>query len=198
MIQTFRESIADSTKLRSLHEHCVGELNLPGDYSDLLRTGVVYCMSALDKLVHDIVLHEMVEIFVGRRPTTPKFLAESMSLDSHLSLVNATIPPAEIVFEGIVRVKLNYQSFMDPIKLSDALSLVWLESQKWQVIAASLGSTKEQITTELRNICKRRNAIVHEADRDPSTNQKLPIYPADTQRIECFILQLGETIYRLV
>ena len=54
-IQVFDESIADSMRLRALYNHCVTSLCLPGDYGDLLRMSLIYCMSALDKLVHDLV-----------------------------------------------------------------------------------------------------------------------------------------------
>lgn len=198
MISSFRNSIADSKKLRFLYEYCVDELKLPGDYSDLLRMGFIYCLSALDKLIHDIVVHEMVEIYSGRRTPTQKYLAETITLDSHLALGGATVPPPEIVFEGIVRMKLSYQSFMDPSKLSDALSLIWLDDHKWKTIATEMGRDQKQITTELRNLFKRRNAIVHEADKDPCSDQKMAILPIDTERTELFIRDLGETIFRLI
>ncbi len=160
--------------------------------------GFVYCMSALDKLVHDIVIHHMVEIFMGRRLPSQKYLAETINLGNHTSLMGATMPPPEIIFEGIVRTKMAHQSFMDPDKLVDALGLVWSEAHKWQVIAAAMGRDRKQAITELRNLYKRRNAIVHETDRDPSTAQKMPILPEDSERAEDFISLLGETIYQLV
>jgi len=158
----------------------------------------IYCLSALDKLIHDIIVHEMVEIYSGRRAPTPKYQAESFTYANHVSLVNAAVPPAEIVFENIVRTKLGYLSFMDPTKLADGLSLVWLESHKWKVIAGAMGRDEQQVKTELRNLFKRRNAIVHEADRDPGMFDKLPIELSDAERAQVFISQLGEAVYQLV
>ena len=198
MIQTFRNSISDSENLRALYHHCVNDLKLPGEYGDLLRMGFIYCMSALDKLVHDIVTHHMVEIFAGRRLPTPKYLAETISMENQAALASSAMPPPEMVFEGIARAKLAHQSFMDPEKLVDALSLIWPERHKWQVIATAMGRDREQTITELRNLYKRRNAIVHETDRDPSTAQKMPILPGDAERAEVFVRSLGETIFRLV
>jgi len=198
MIQTFRNSISDSEKLRALYHHCVNELKLPGEYDDLLRMGFIYCLSALDKLVHDLVIHHMVEIFSGRRPPTARYLAETISLENQATLVSATLPPPEMVFAGIVRAKFAHQSFMDPGKLAEALSLIWLEKHKWQVISDALGRDKSQIITELKNLYARRNAIVHETDRDPITGQKMQILPADAERAEEFIGALGETIFGLV
>ncbi|WLE95458.1 MAG: HEPN domain-containing protein [Candidatus Electrothrix communis] len=198
MIRDFQNSINDSRQLRSLHHHCAEQLKLPGEYSDLLRMSVVYCMSAFDKLIHDLVIYGMVEIFTGRRQAPSKYLKEAISLGNHLELINCSVPPPEIIFEGIVRNKLSHQCFMDPKKLADALSLVWLENHKWQVISDTMGRNQQQVVKELRNIYQRRNAIVHETDKDPSTNQKMPILTIDSERIENFILELGETIYRLV
>lgn len=197
MIQTFRESISDSRNLRALYHHCVNDLHLPGDYGDLLRMGFTYCMSALDKLVHDMIIHHMVEIFAGRRPPTPKYLAETISMENQAILASSAMPPPEIVFEGIVRAKLAHQCFMDPVKLVDGLSLIWLEDHKWEVIATAMGRDRLQAITELRNLYKRRNAIVHETDRDPSTGQKTPILPGDAERTELFVSSLGETIFQL-
>lgn len=199
MLQEFKKSIDDCRQLGLLHNHCAEELKLPGDHSDLLRMGVVYCMSALDKLIHDIVIYGMVEVFAGRRQPTPKYLSEGVTLGNHLELISSSFPPPEVIFEGIVRQKLGYQSFLDPNKLSDALSLVWLENHKWQRISAAMGRNGHQVVvTELRNIYQRRNAIVHETDKDPSNNEKMPLLASDSERIQDFILELGEEIYKLI
>ncbi|MGE0861074.1 MAG: hypothetical protein AB7P42_18320 [Gammaproteobacteria bacterium] len=160
--------------------------------------GFIYCLSALDKLVHDLVIHEMVEIFAGRRTPTPKYLSESISIDNHRALAQATLPPAELVFEGIVRGKLRHLSFMDPEKLVGALSLVWLENHKWQEVANDMGRDHAGVVTELKNLHARRNAIVHETDRDPNTGSKMPITPNDVERAELFVSALGESLCKLV
>jgi hypothetical protein len=198
MIETFRNSIADSEKLRVLYHHCVDDLRLPGDYCDLLRMAHIYCMSALDKLVHDMIAYYMVETFAGRRPPTSKFLAETISIDNHTCIVNSTMPPAATVFEGVVRCKLAHQSFMDPEKLAKGLGLIWAEEHKWQIIASAMGLDREGATTELRNLYRRRNAIVHETDWDPTTGEKMPFFPGDAERTETFIRSLGEALFSLV
>ncbi len=198
MIASFRDSLADAERLRLLYDHCIEQLHLSGDYSDLLRMSFIYCLSALDKLMHDVILHEMVEIYVGRRSPTPKYLSEALTIENHLLLSNATVPPAEMLFEKIVQRKLGYQSFMEPAKLAEGLSLIWEEPHKWQVIANELDRDEKQTKIELKNMVKRRSAIVHEADRDPSTMEKLPIEPSDAERVQKFISAIGETVYRLV
>jgi hypothetical protein len=159
---------------------------------------LVYCLSALDKLVHDIITHEMIEIHQGRRPATPKYLNETISMQSHINIITAHVPPSEIIFEGVVRTKLSHLCFMDPVKLVDGLSLVWLEDHKWQVIAADMNRDRDLVVKELRNLYSRRNAIVHEADRSPGTDSKTVLLADDAERIELFISQLGEVIHKLV
>ncbi len=90
------------------------------------------------------------------------------------------------------------KSFMDPDKISEGLSLIWLETHKWQVIADKMGRDKEQVTTELRNLYKRRTAIVHETDRDPCSANKMRILPSEAERSEDFVSFLGETICSLL
>ena len=197
-IQTFNESIADSMRLRALYNHCVASLLLPGDYGDLLRMSLIYCMSALDKYVHDLVIHNMVETFANRRLATNKYKNETISLEHHVALANAGLPPPEIVFEGIVRSKIAHLSFMDPIKLVDALALIWDEEHKWQAIATEMGSNHASVITELKNLYRRRNSIVHEIDWDPASGAKMQILPADAERAEIFIKKLGGAINRLV
>lgn len=198
IIRQFEASLEDSKRLRYLYKHCVVNLNLPGAYCDLLRMSVTYSMSALDKLIHDLVVHGMVETYVGRRQATRKFQSEGVSIQNHIDLRSASIPPAEVVFEGIVKQKISHLSFLDPDKMADALSLVWNEHHRWQQIASTMGRSQQDVKTELRNIYKRRNAIVHEADKDPVSNTKMPLLSEDAARIELFIRDLGNTIYRLV
>lgn len=198
IIQQFESSLDDSAHLRGLYRHCAEELGLPGNYCDLLRMSVTYSMSALDKLIHDLVVYGMVETYVGRRQATSKFQSEGVSIQNHIDLNNASVPPAEILFESIVRQKISHLSFLDPSKMADALSLVWNENHRWQKIADAMQREQGEVKTELRNIYKRRNAIVHEADMDPVTNSKMPLIEADAERIERFIRDLGTAIYQLV
>jgi uncharacterized protein YlaN (UPF0358 family) len=198
IIRQFKESLDDSRQLRHLYKHCVENLNLPGSYCDLLRMSVTYSMSALDKLIHDLVVYGMVETYAGRRVATIKFQSEGVSIQNHIDLNNASVPPAEILFEGIVRQKISHLSFLDPKKMAEALSLVWNESHKWQAISNVMGRDQNDVKTELSNIYRRRNAIVHEADKDPVSNTKMPLLATDAERIENFIRDLGDAIYGLV
>ncbi len=198
MINHFNASLEDSRQLRMLYKHCTKDLHLPSDYCDLLRMSVAYSMSALDKLIHDIVIYGMVEAYSGRRVLTSKFQTEAISLEDHMNLSNSSLPPVEILFENIARQKIRHLSFLEPNKIADALSLVWDEKYKWKRIANAMEKKENDVKVELRNIYRRRNSIVHEADKDPVTNQKTELLEEDVERIEKFIRSLGNEIYHLV
>ncbi|MCU7554786.1 HEPN domain-containing protein [Alteromonas sp. ASW11-19] len=198
MLANFRNTLKDTEHLIELYRHCKDGQQLPGDYSDLLRMSLVFSMSALDKLIHDVIVHEMVEIYIGRRVPTPKYLSERLSFDEHQQLTGETEEPKEILFEKIVRNKFAHISFMDPKKLADGLAMVWNENDRWAAIASEMMLERQMAARELRNIFKRRNAIVHEADIEISSNTKLPLSTEDAHRSSQYIKILGETIHSLV
>ncbi len=61
-----------------------------------------------------------------------------------------------------------------------------------------LGILEEDAKRKQRLIVTRRNAIVHEADLDPVTNQKQTITRAEATDISNFLFALGNRIYDLV
>jgi hypothetical protein len=195
-ISTFRKNINEASNLRSLHSYLEKSIVSPYKFDDLLRFEIVHSISALDKLMHDLIKIGMSEIFRGKRKETAKYLAEGISIETHKKLNNATIPPKEVIFEDIISSKLKIISFQDPIKIADGLSFIWEEKQKWQKIAASMATNDEIIKTTLKLIVGRRNNIVHEADINPTSKLKFSISAADTKNSTDFILKLGEAIYK--
>ncbi|MCW5627593.1 MAG: hypothetical protein KIT47_01920 [Rhodoferax sp.] len=194
----FRANLVQVAELGSLHDHLVGTVAIPNAFDDLLRSELVYGVSALDKLVHDLIRIGMVQTFVGTRPATPKYLSEGIQLRSLNSLSVGSIPPPEVAFEQIVREKLRHLSFQDPVKLADGLGYIWPDAQKWQVLAAALGMSDEAARTRLRLLATRRNAIVHEADLDPITHVKQPITKHEVLDALTFLQNLGIEICNCV
>ena len=194
----FRENIRDADTLTGIFDYLTATVVAPMSCDDLLRSKVVYAVSAFDKLIHDLVRDGMVEIFKGKRPTTPKYLAEPIPLSVAQQLAFASTPPPEVVFEQAMQVKLKALSFQDPDKIAAGLSYIWSEEQKWQRIAAVLGMPEKTVKVTLRLIAGRRNSIVHEADTDPSTHTKFPISRADCDHITGFITSTGNAICSLV
>lgn len=182
----------------ALYDHLEAELKAPISFDDILRSKIVYAVSAFDKLMHDLIRIGIVEIFKGVRPATAKYLSEPIPMDIVQQLAPGSMPPPEITFEGAIRAKLKILSFQDPDKISAGLSFIWDESQKWQKIAQALGKNEQQLRTELKLIASRRNAIVHEADLDPISGAKIPITRQEAIDITKLLHDVGNEIYNLV
>jgi hypothetical protein len=190
----FLQNVARAAELGVLYDHLVAKVAIPNAFDDLLRSQLVYAVSAFDKLIHDIVRIGMVQAFAGSRPATEKYLNEGIQLRQLAQLSPGSTPPPAVAFEQIVREKLSILSFQDPKKLADGLSFIWPETQKWQVLAGALGMSDEDARTTLRLIATRRNAIVHEADLDPVTHNKQAISRHEAEDATSFLRRLGMEI----
>ncbi|WP_335340700.1 HEPN domain-containing protein [Pandoraea pnomenusa] len=194
----FHRNVRQANELGVLYDQLSNMVNIPEQFDDLLRSQVVNAVSAFDKLMHDLIRIGMVRIFENQRPATGKYLNEAIALQHLPGLAAGAVPPPPVRFEEIVREKLSTLSFQDPTKIADGLSYIWDASQKWQQIAQGLGMTDDDAKRKQRLIVTRRNAIVHEADLDPVTNQKQTITRAEATDISTFLLALGNRIFDLV
>lgn len=190
----FFENVNRASELGALYDQLVAAIGIPGSFDDLLRSQLVYAVSAFDKLIHDLVRIGMVQAFMGLRPSTEKYLNEGIQLRRLSLLSPGSIPPPAVAFEQIIREKLSVLSFQDPKKLADGLSFIWPEAQKWQVLAGALGMSSDDARTTLGLIATRRNAIVHEADLDPLTHRKQPITRQEAADATSFLRRLGTAI----
>ena len=194
----FTENIQYIRELEALHNHLANNLKLPNDISDLLRAQWVYSVSALDKLIHELIRIGMLESFAGIRHTTDKFKAFPISTNAYLNIKSATIPPPEYFFEQEIVQKHKILTFQDPDKIVEGLSLIWAEEHKLQKISDVMLISKQDIRIRLKNIINRRNQIVHEADINPLTNNKESINVTDTQSTINFIERICEVIFNFV
>jgi hypothetical protein len=194
----FQANIGSARNLSAVHAFLAANVVTPLSYDDLLRSQLVYAVSALDKLLHDLIRIGMVQTFTGIRQPTAKYLTESISLELHGNLVLASVPPKEYLFEQAIFLKLNTMSFQEPTKIADGLSYIWDETHKWQKIAAAMTMAQDAAKTELKLIVDKRNAIVHEADIDPMTSAKRPLTEAECIRATDFVSHCGVVIAQLV
>ena len=193
----FQQNIDESKRLSALYEYTSTHL-ASMNFDDILRSQIVYCISALDKFIHDLIRIGMLEIFAGTRTPTARYLAEGISIDSHNKITLATIPPKEYYFELEIVRKQRIVAYQDPNKIAEGLSLIWNEPHKWQAIASRIGIDPSTARTTLKTISDQRNRIVHEADMDIVTGYKYPITLSDTRAATTFISDCGRAVYDLV
>ena len=194
----FQRNTQQAREISVLYDYLVTTVAVPLSFDDLLRSQLVYGVSAFDKLIHDLVRIRMVQAFMGTRSPTGKFLSEPISIQLHIDIAQASLPPKEHVFEQALFRKFKAISYQDPVKVADGLSYIWDESQKWQRIAAALSMSEADAKTRLKLIADRRNVIVHEADIDPSTNAKFTISKAESEGSLDFLVACGNAIANLV
>ena len=119
-------------------------------------------------------------------------------MQTHVDIIAASFPPPEFIFAQAVAKKLGYLSFQDPVKMAEALALIWPEKKKWEKIASEIGDTSENAQRQLKLISQRRNSIVHESDMDPLTNQKSRITATEANNACDFIGRCGQAITALI
>jgi hypothetical protein len=195
---SFQSSVAEACHQSVIYNYLTAQLPVAAPYDDLLRAQIVMVVAAFDRLMHDIIKIGMCECYIGKRIPTSKYHNEQIPIQLHFSLVAATIPPKEILFEQAVIQKLSTLSFQHPDKIADGLGLIWPEKHKWEKIGAAIGLSAHNTRTRMILITSRRNAIVHEADRDPFSNLKTSISQAECQDITDFVLMIGNAIVNLV
>lgn len=197
--------------LHNLHFYLKNTLNLSYDLSDLLRAEIVYSVSALDKLIHELVRIGMIQAFNNQRLKTKAFEGFTLSaktLDKIKETLiertqNPTRPPLpselpEYWFEQEIVVKHKSISYQDPKKIGEGLSLIWDEEHKWQKIAQFTNEDQKIVKSRLEAIINRRNQIVHEADMDIQTNTRNLISEDDAKDSVDFIERLGTIIFNCV
>jgi hypothetical protein len=194
------QNINDTLTLNTIHEHLERSIQFSPEISfdDILRSKFINSVSAFDKFMHDFIRSGMIEIFKNIRATTPKYLSEPITLSMYTQLINATTPPAEIIFGQFILDKHKMLSFQSPDKVADGLSFIWDEKQKWLKISVHMGLSEDVVKKTLSLITSRRNGMVHEADIDPITHQKYPITKEECNDVTNFLLSTGNSIAHLV
>lgn len=193
----FIKVINDTKNADSTYDYLSRVVKPPYDYSDLLRWQWAQAVSALDKFVHDVVRSGMVNIYQGRRPSTPKYDCFSIPLNI-LSEMKSNPTQDVQVFEKQIILSNGYKSFQYPEKIAEALSYVWDENKKWAKIASYMNQDEHTVKTFLKNVVIRRNQIVHEGDYDGYSLVRQPITKSDASDVIAFIEKLGNAIYACV
>jgi len=186
-------------EISSLYDHLISSVGSVFCFDDILRIQVVNSVSAIDRFIHDLIRTGIMDMFIGNKAPTDKYLNEPITLKVHHELVDSMAMfnyTNVMVFEKYIIEKFKIFSFEDPDKISDGLSYIWNEKHKWQKIANFIALDERYVRTKLKLIVSRRNGIVHESDRD-YTGTKIPIDKVDCDEIVLFIENCGKAIFNL-
>ncbi|WP_439628556.1 HEPN domain-containing protein [Gemmata sp.] len=195
-LDQFRSNILRVRNLYNLHAYFAGVTTSALDLSDLLRTQIVLCVSALDHYVHELTRLGMIEVLEGKRARTPHFLRFPVSLDG--AIAGIASPAVSAWLDTEIRTRHGYLSFQQADKIADAIRLI-SAAELWNELGTRLGQTPKDLKNRLQLIVERRNKIAHEADIDPSfPGVTWPIAPADAASATDFVEQICETIHVVV
>jgi hypothetical protein len=114
--------------------------------------------------MHELVRHGMLVVLKGERIPTKAFESFSVNLRIVLSAAKQITggqqwEMVQVFDEEIIR-QHSTLSFQHPEKVANALSLIWVEEHKWQVIAAKIAIDQSEVRAKLNKITTRRNCLV--------------------------------------
>ena len=214
-LNIFKLGISETRKMTIVYDHFVNGLKIPHEeVSDILRAQIVNSVSAFDRLIHELVNIGVTEMFLGHRVKTKKFLNQPFKAETLIKSIEFSKPgyiPSSVndnpqfLIEKEMREKMSYLAFEAPDKVKDALSYIWDNDYKMQVIAIDMAlpgtdsnAKQKKLEQELQLIVDRRNQIAHEGDVDPTTNTKRSISKEMAKECIDFMEKLGLSIYKLV
>jgi hypothetical protein len=164
---------------------------------DALRAAYFQAVSSFDFYVHEVVAIEAIHRFKNslatRNIAIPMEMANISSLDERYAAVDNSIRDAN-----------SYKAFVDPEKLAKVLSCFcekpWDKISIQYNIDNSESATREDLTSQLKSIWKRRNKIAHEADINPALSG-VTLWPIDKQDAEItisFVSKIGLCIPKVI
>src|SRR6266498_2759154 len=156
-IDQFRSNIAHVRNIGGLYTSIRSMTTTALDLSDLLRTQLVMCVSALDHYVHEVTRLGMLEILSKKRQPTPAFLRYDVSIGNTLQALGSV--DDTLWLDEEIRTRHGYLSFQHPDKIAEAIRLI-SSVELWNALGGSLNDAPKNLKTRLQLIVERRNKIV--------------------------------------
>lgn len=195
----FSKIIQENNYSMTTYDYLNNQVKPPYDISDLLRWQWTQSVSALDKLIHDLVKIGLTQEYLNTRQRTDRFLGFSVPMVIHTKIeLETNISLKVLIYQQFITERLSCESYQDPNKIAEALSFIWDEPHKWQKISAEINMSETDTKTKLKSIIVRRNQIVHAGDYIDVSQPKQDINKSDVDDVCKFIFKLGEAIFNLV
>ena len=194
-------------ELSVLHRYIAGNVSSVLKPDELLRAEWVMRVSALDLYIHELVAQTMVEIFEGKRPTTPGYLKFQVSNETFERVRTAkNKSDALSAFDLEIRSQLTRITYQHPDNIAEGIRLCSVV-ELWNELALNFGAINQNKSNEakilkkaLSLIVERRNKIAHEGDLKPvAPRESWPISQVDLayvkNKIEKIVRAIDSLLY---
>jgi hypothetical protein len=172
------------------------------DLSEILRSEIVLAVSALDNFISDVLYYGILEIFEGNK-VLPIDLKKpyndfqfSMEILSAVSMTS-NLDDKKLLLGNYIRKINSKKPYQDPKQIESALVILGIK-QIWTKLGTELSMQPEDVKRELANIVWQRHKIAHEADIDPTTQNKRNRDRESTIKAIEFIEKLCKSIHKIV
>ena len=211
----FDNNMIQARSLSTIYINLRDNVHIEDKYiSNLLKAQLVNIVSAFDMFLHGIVKKGVIEIFNKTRKETSKFQSFSFQAKTILRLLEVMSPNfipsssdeiTDVILEKELSRQLSFMSFQSPDKVTDALSLIWNEQHKIQVLSdkmeisgSNINEKANNLKQKLTTIIQRRNQIAHEGDIEPTTQLPRSIELLDVELATDFIYALAHAVFDAV
>lgn len=177
-LEEFQHNIDEVLRIGNIYQKFIkSDSLLEADLIDLLRAQLVNTLSAFDRLMHEYVRIGLEKQLLGEASPTGKTKTFTLDVERYLQLSKLGSSPNDIsqkyqILSSRVESVLRTLTFQSPDKIKDALSYVWEEPHKWQVLSSMMSLDEKDLTQKIKLYVERRNQIVHEADYDRVTHKR--------------------------
>lgn len=146
--------------------------------SELLRSAIVSSVSAMDRYFHDLILSQAWNLLSKPEDSIPKKLkalpipAYAVRKALEALRENRDARPGHYLKKEIQAVLHKEHTFQSVSGIDTAISMLGIDDF-WKTVGVGLGLSAGEAQTKIRDIAKRRNQIVHEADIVLKTKGKI-------------------------
>lgn len=191
IIENFRNSIAGIQSKFDMVKRLEDE-GLIQESKDILRSQVVFLLSAMDFYMHEIVKYGILKIFKGERARTNSYKEFIVSLET----VEKAIANPESVdwLDAEIVHRNHHKTFLEPDKIKGQLNLI--STKKIFTTPATEISDNSTLTNDLKDLYKRRNAIAHQTDRDNSSGVLNDIDSNEVNKYITLVSKFIEIVHR--
>lgn len=196
-LNRFRENIQRCRDMGSVVSALAARVTPAVDLSDVFRAQIVFCVSALDHLIHELVEEGMIQVHSGLRSGSDAM--EKYQL-RYGDIQRGMVVTDSQWLRDAIRRNHGWLSFQSPDKISTVINRIMDKRRFWRGVASRMGEQGgASLKRRLRLIVDRRNKIAHEADLNRVIpGQRWPISAADAidcvDYIECFGDAVAQTL----